>query len=195
MTAIAGIIHDSRVHIGGDSAGVGGLTLTIRKDTKVFTHPQREPGKPEVPDFWAFGYTTSFRMGQILQYAFTPPVLPADTDVHRFMCTTFVDAMRTTFKDSGWARTDSGVEETGQFLVGVGDRLFVIDSDYQVGEPADGYAAVGCGHDLANGALHATKDLGMGPRDRLERALSAAAHHSAGVAPPFAYVSTTKEPE
>lgn len=190
MTAIAGLIHDGRVHIAGDSAGVGGYALTIRKDVKVFTHPQRAPGKAEIPNYWAFGYTTSFRMGQVLQYAFVPPVLPADADLHKFMCTTFVDKLRTTFKEAGWAKTDSGVEETGQFLVGVRDRLFAIHSDYQVGEPADGYAAVGCGFDLALGALYATADLGMEPQARLDLALGAADRYSAGVAAPFVHVAT-----
>lgn len=191
MTAVAGLVSEGRVHIGGDSAAIGGDSITIRTDPKVFTHPQVQPGRPEQPDFWVFGYTTSYRMGQILQHAFTPPDLPDGEDLHRFMCTTFVDAMRETFKHAGWARDDSGVEETGTFLVGVKGRLFVIDEDYQVGEPADSYAAVGCGDDLALGSLHTTRHLNMTPRQRLRAALSAAAHHSTGVAPPFVYATTT----
>ena len=35
MTAIAAIAEDGKVYMGGDSAGVGGLSLTVRKDTKV----------------------------------------------------------------------------------------------------------------------------------------------------------------
>ncbi|MFE6305007.1 hypothetical protein [Nocardiopsis sp. NPDC057823] len=190
MTAIAAVVHDGRVHIGGDSAGVGGYDLTVRKDVKVFTHPQRAPGREEIAGFWAMGYTTSFRMGQVLQYAFVPPVLADGEDVHRFMCTTFVDELRTTFKDAGWARSDSGVEETGQFLVGVRDRLFIVDSDYQIGESADGYAAVGCGADLALGSLHTTRGMDLKPRRRLKLALAAAAHHSAGVIAPFIYART-----
>lgn len=188
MTAIVGLTHQGRVHIGGDAAAVGGYTLEIRKDPKVFTLPQRETGRPEQPHVWAFGYTTSFRMGQILQYGFTPPTLTDDLD--RVMRTTFVDALRTAFKQAGWARTDNGVEETGQFLVGVAGRLFTVDEDYQVGEPADGYAAVGCGRAIASGSLHTTQGLGWGPEERLTAALEAAAHHSAGVAGPFTLVTT-----
>ncbi|MFE7462275.1 hypothetical protein ACWFMI_25225 [Nocardiopsis terrae] len=190
MTAIVGLTHQGRVHLGGDAAAVAGYTLEIRRDPKVFTLPQRETGKPEQPDVWAFGYTTSFRMGQILQYGFTPPTLADDTDLDRFMRTTFVDALRTAFKTGGWARTDNGVEETGQFLVGVKGRLFTVDADYQVGEPADGYAAVGCGKALATGSLHTTSTMGWGPEDRVRTALDAAAYHSAGVAPPFTLVAT-----
>ncbi|WP_435111897.1 hypothetical protein [Nocardiopsis synnemataformans] len=189
MTAIAGLVHEGRVHLAGDAAGVGGYSLTIRKDVKVFTHPQREVGRPEIPDHWVIGYTTSFRMGQILQYHLSPPVVPEGVDLHRFMCTTFVDEMRKTFKEAGWAREESGIEETGTFLVGTCGRLFIVDSDYQVGEAADGYAAVGCGSDLALGALYATADSDLDPRGRLELALRAAVRHNAGVAPPFTFVS------
>lgn len=193
MTAVAGLVHEGRVHICGDSAASGGTSIMIRADRKVFTHPQRAPGQPEQPDHWAFGYTTSYRMGQILQHAFTPPVLPEDTDLHRFMCTTFVDALRAAFKTAGWARDRSGIEETGQFLIGVRGRLFIVDEDYQVGEPADGYAAVGCGTDLALGSLHTTRSLGWTPNARLRSALMAAAHHSTGVQAPFVYVTTGGE--
>ena len=35
MTAIAGLVAGRTVHIGGDSAGVSGLSLAVRSDTKV----------------------------------------------------------------------------------------------------------------------------------------------------------------
>lgn len=62
MTAIAGVAEDGKVWIGGDSAGVGGLNLETRTDPKVFVNG----------DF-LFGYTSSFRMGQILEHEFSPP--------------------------------------------------------------------------------------------------------------------------
>lgn len=36
MTCIVGLKHENSVWIGGDSAGVAGLSVTIRKDPKVF---------------------------------------------------------------------------------------------------------------------------------------------------------------
>ena len=35
MTCIVGLVHEGVVYIGGDSAGVGGLSLTVRADEKV----------------------------------------------------------------------------------------------------------------------------------------------------------------
>ncbi|WP_326677681.1 hypothetical protein [Streptomyces sp. NBC_01237] len=180
MTVIVGLVHKGRVHLGADSAGISGLQLTVRRDPKVFRNGP-----------YVLGFTTSFRMGQLLRFAFEPPHPTGDLD--RFMVTTWTDALRTCLKDGGWARRDSEQEQAGDFLVGVAGRLFTIHSDYQVGEPADDYAAVGCGDELALGALHATASLDLSPRHRLTAALAAADHHSAGVAGPYIYASTRKD--
>lgn len=178
MTAIAGLVHNGRVWLAGDSAGVAGYSITIRKDPKVFA----------LPNGYVAGYTSSFRMGQLIQHAFTPP--KPRGDVHRFMCTTFVDKLRDCLKAGGWATKYYEQEHAGTFLVGIQGHLFVIEGDYQVGEAADGYHAVGCGDDLARGSLHTTRHLHMPPRQRLVSALDAAAHHSAGVAPPYTHTTT-----
>lgn len=171
MTCIAGIEHDGQVTIGGDSAGVAGYAITQRSDTKVWTR-----------DGWVYGFTTSFRMGQILRYRFNPPPVQTwDLDAH--MATHFVDAVRAALRSNGWARADNGRDEGGQFLVGTLGRLYIVDSDFQIGRALDGYDAVGCGSDLALGALHATP--GQPPAARITAALDAAAHHNAGVSAPF----------
>ncbi|WP_019058154.1 hypothetical protein [Streptomyces prunicolor] len=106
------------------------------------------------------------------------------------MATRFINAVRACLKDGGWARKDSEQEQAGVFLVGVHGRLFEIHDDYQVGEPMEGYAAVGSGDDLALGALHATAELGLKPRERLTAALRAADHHSTYVSAPYPHVKT-----
>ena len=79
-----------------------------------------------------FGFTTSFRMGQLIRYALEPPEPEGELD--RFMSTAFVDAVRACLKDGGWARRDNEREEGGTFLVGVQGRLFAVHDDYQVDE-------------------------------------------------------------
>lgn len=175
MTCIVAIEHNGIVHIGGDSAGVSGLSLTVRADEKVFTK-----------DPFVMGFTTSFRMGQLLRYKLTVAGKPEDMDEVEYMSTWFVDAVRNCLKAGGYARTYDGHESGGTFLVGYRGRLYIIDSDYQVGIPADGYAAVGCGEDLALGALHATRQLK--PEKRIEVALEAAERFSGGVRRPFVTV-------
>lgn len=176
MTAIVGLAQDGRVHLGGDSAGVAGYSLTVRADSKVFATG------PYVMEF-----TSSFRMGQLLRWRLDPP--EPDGDLERFMSTTFVDAVRDPLRDGGWLRKERDQEEGGTFLVGVRGRLFCVESDFQVGEALDGYAAVGCGAELALGALYATASTRRTPRARLGLALEAAERYSAGVRGPFAYVT------
>lgn len=172
MTCIVGVQHRGSVYIGGDSAGVAGYSLTVRADSKVFRVGP-----------YVMGFTSSFRMGQLLRYALTPPEPEIGADLEAFMATTFVDAVRKCLKDGGWLSKSSDREEGGTFLVGINGELFSIHQDFQIGRPVDGYAAVGCGDDLALGSLHTSR--GRGPRWRVNAALEAAAHHSAGVSAPY----------
>lgn len=177
MTAIAGITDGVTVWLGGDAAGVRGYDLITRADPKVFTAGP-----------YVMGFTTSFRMGQLLHYKLKPPEPPEGGDLMRFMCTTFVDALRQVLKDGGWAEKDKERESGGEFLVGVAGRLFRVESDFQVSERADRYDACGCGEDHILGALFAAEDMDWSPRKRLNTALSAASRFSAGVTAPFTYV-------
>lgn len=172
MTAIVGLVHGRSVFVGGDSAGVAGLDLSVRADTKVF----RKNG-------YVFGFTTSFRMGQLIRYSLAPPKPKGELDA--FMSTRFVDAVRSCLKSGGWARREDEREEGGTFLVGVLGHLYTIHGDYQVATAADGFAAVGCGDQVALGALYATAGTGLKPKARVKLALRAAERFSAGVRGPF----------
>lgn len=173
MTCIVGIAHQGRVVIGGDSAGVGGWDLTVRADSKVF----------RVGPF-VMGFTTSFRMGQLLRFKLVVPEQPESMPVLQYMATLFVDAVRQCLKDGGYAKKENEVETGGSFLVGYRGEIFTIDNDYQVGQPLDGFDAVGCGAQIARGALWASREDGD-PAARATLALQAAERFSAGVRGPF----------
>jgi ATP-dependent protease HslVU (ClpYQ) peptidase subunit len=175
MTCIVGIAHKGRVYLGGDSAGVSGLDLTVRADEKVFRHGE-----------FAVGFTSSFRMGQILRYVFTPPEIRHDEDLMSYMVKRFIPEVRTVLKDEGYAHIENNREHGGFFLVGVRGRLFEIESDFQVGEATSGVAAVGCGYAYALGSMFAQSKAA--PETRLQNALEAAANFSAGVVAPFRFV-------
>ncbi len=74
------------------------------------------------------------------------------------MVVDFVDSLRATLKERGWARNTqvNNQEEGGHFLVGFAGRLLHVEADFQVGEARDGFDAVGCGSEAARGALFAT---------------------------------------
>jgi hypothetical protein len=180
MTCIVGIAEKGNVYIGGDSAGVGGLSITIRADEKVFYNGP-----------FIMGFTTSFRMGQLLRYKFNPPKQTAKQDDMEYMVNDFIDSVRSCFAEGGWGKA-AGKEnnEGGNFLVGYNGCLYEIFNDFQVSKPATQYSACGCGEDLALGSLWTTE--GEKPELRLKTALEAASAFSAGVAPPYAYVKQLK---
>jgi ATP-dependent protease HslVU (ClpYQ) peptidase subunit len=177
MTCIVGLIAEGKVFIGGDSAGVTSYRLQVRRDKKVFKNGP-----------YLIGYTSSFRMGQLLRYAFAPPIPGEYDDLHRFMCTTFVDAVRDCLDVGGYSRRQSNQESAGTFLVGYGKRLFRIDEDYQVAETLDGFDAIGAGSQVALGALYACQHLD--PKERVFQALLAAERFNAAVRAPFIIQST-----
>jgi ATP-dependent protease HslVU (ClpYQ) peptidase subunit len=174
MTCIVGLVHEGAIYIGGDSAGVstGDLSLSVRQDRKVFRNGD-----------CVMGFTTSFRMGQLLAYRLSVPKPREGDDVMAFMVGDFMNAVRQCLKDGGFAAAKDGVECGGTFLVGYRGRLFSIYGDYQVGENSHGYAACGCGELIAMGSLHAS--VGQPPEDRVRGALTAAETFSAGVRGPF----------
>jgi ATP-dependent protease HslVU (ClpYQ) peptidase subunit len=176
MTCIVGIETVDGVLIGGDSAGVSGWTVHTRADQKVFRNG------PAI-----FGFTSSFRMGQILRYHLTVPE-PVEKDLDRYMATSFITAVRSALKDEGFAEVKNNQEQGGTFLVGIRKTLYFVDGDYQIGRSTDHYAACGVGADIALGSLYSTKGIKI-PRERLRRALTAAEHFSIGVTRPFHYVA------
>jgi hypothetical protein len=163
--------------MGADSVGVAGYSATIRADKKLFRNGE-----------FLMGFTSSFRMGQLLRYRFKPPTIEVGQEIDAYMATAFIDGVRQCLKDGGFAQVVNGVERGGCFLVGFKGRLFQVDSDFQVGEPADGYDACGAGAEIVLGSLYSSRKETNCPK-RLTLALSAAAHHSAAVRGPFLVMS------
>jgi ATP-dependent protease HslVU (ClpYQ) peptidase subunit len=175
MTCIVALKHDGRVYMGADSAGVGGwYNKSNRMDPKVYRVGQM-----------LVGFTTSFRMGQLLGYSLSLPHHHPDVTVEKYMATSFIDAVRSCLKTGGFAEMEKNQEKGGDFLVAYRARIFHIYSDYQVGEREEPYDACGCGFDLALGSLYTSSVFRLEPRSRVETALMAAAAFSAGVCPPF----------
>jgi len=172
MTCIVGLVQDGKVYMGGDSAGVSGLDIIVRSDRKIFKNGP-----------FLMGFTSSFRMGQLLAYKLKVPERKEYQDIMEYMVTEFVDAVRTTFKDGGYTFIKDSRETGGAFLVGYEGRLFQIESDFQVCESSYQYDACGCGTPYALGSLR--NSYSLEPRERLQQALETAAHFSAGVCAPF----------
>jgi len=196
MTCIVGLVNNGHVHLAGDSAGVADHELRTRRDPKVF----------HLGPF-VIGFTSSFRMGQILRYNFAPefPSVEADPghiEPFAYMVQTFIPALRETLEQGGYRKRENEVESGGTFLVGFHGRLFKVHSDFQVEEALDPFNACGCGEPYAMGALAAVlagspTDAKTGKpltvEDILITALNIAQRYSAGVRGPFTHVTTMEE--
>lgn len=174
MTCIIGTIDNGEIYMGADSAGVGGYSIKRRKDSKIFINGE-----------FIMGFTTSFRMGQLLRFKFTPPKQKENQDIYEFMVSDFVEGVRQCLKDGGYSKITNNEESGGTFIVGYRGRLFTIDSDFQVGELFGNYASCGCGSDIALGSLFSTEGKEMKTPERIMLALQAAEEFSAGVRGPF----------
>lgn len=177
-TCIVGLVWKDKVIIGGDSAGVSGLDISVRLDEKVFKNG------PMI-----FGFTSSFRMGQLLRYSLKIPKQPKSMCDDQFMTTKFIDAVRKCLSSGGFGTSSKG----GIFLVGYKGNLYKVDSDFQVGQNVKSFSAVGCGGHYSTGALDilTNKSLVKQPtniedaKDIVYFALQAAARNSGGVCGPF----------
>ncbi len=184
MTCIVGIVHEGEIFMGGDSAGVGGLSIVSRIDEKVFRSGP-----------YLIGYTSSFRMGQLLRYHLKVAKRDPDVSAMEHMVTAFIPAVRHCFLEGGYTWKSEDMTYGGEFLVGYDGHLFHIESDFQVGEARNGYDACGCGSDIALGAIHAIRGSSYSagkihPAGQVEMALSAAQEFSAGVRGPWTVVSS-----
>ena len=163
MTAIAAIRYADGIVMGGDSASVDdSFHLEMQKDPKVFRVGEL-----------LIGYTSSFRMAQLIRYGLAdclavadlrPPADPGiptalhSGDVPRadgfeFMVRDFVPRVRWLLKQGGYAKVKDQVESGGEFLVAWRRELFTVKSNFQVGELLDDYSACGCAQDIVLGAL------------------------------------------
>ena len=188
MTCIVALTNGSEIVMAGDSAGCGKASfIELRDDPKVFERKG-----------YIIGYTTSFRMGQILRYHTSLPE-PVGDDLYAFMVNAFIPAARSAFVEHGFDKTYSRGEtgeggqwsEQGQciggrFVVGLRGQLFTIDHDYNVAKPHLPYVAIGRGAEVAYGALFSTGAMAM--EERAEAALHAATQHTGCVRPPFVVV-------
>jgi hypothetical protein len=182
MTCVVGVAHAGGVWVGADSAGIGGeYRLMIRLDGKVFHRPP-----------FVMGFTSSFRMGQLLRYSLKVPHQPDHFSDSEYLATTFVDAVRQCLKDGGFATKTSEAESGGIFIVGYRGRLYTVEADYQVAESVDSFVAIGSGDQVAHGSLCET--AGIDPVDRVRRALEAAERFSAVVRAPFRIVASIPAP-
>jgi hypothetical protein len=177
MTCIVAI-KDGKggVLMGADSVASSGWISRPRVDPKIYRVGQ-----------FLFGFTTSYRMGQLLGHSFEEPERLPHVPVDRFMATSFIDAVRTCLKNGGFARKEAETEKGGVFLVAYQGRIFRVDDDYQVAESLLDFDACGAGEEVALGSLYSTQGYAKEISVRISIALSAAEQFCSSVRSPFLF--------
>ncbi len=179
MTCIVAIEHEGKVWMGGDSAATRDDDIVCRSNEKVFINGE-----------FIIGYSGSFRIGQILQYAFKPPKqnLFKQSDME-YMVVDFVDALRKTLKEKGAIMEEKeGEAHDSEFIVGYQGKIYVIESNFNIGRPLHNYASCGSGMDYAMGCLYNMPEE-LHITSKIEKALSASAEFCSSVRKPFSILS------
>lgn len=181
MTCIAAAIDpDGTVVIGADSVSLQGDCVRIDRRSKVF---RAGP--------FLIGSAGSQRIGQILEYTFTPPALLDDLDA--YMVREFIPALRKHMeKEGGEIKQDSQrARFDGQCLIGIQGRLFEIDAYYSVVSPRASFYAIGCAAQEAMAAMFTAHSLveGISARRIVEAGLRAAAEYDINIRPPYSIMS------
>ncbi len=191
MTLIIAYVDEENktTYIGADSSGIKGDTKYIQKNPKVFYNHHNFK--------FLIGFTSSFRMGQILQYNLIPPDIPKlmleRDELERYMVTDFIEEVRSTFDDYGYLqRFEDGDDKGGVFFVAYENKLFLIDGDFHVSSFTINYAAIGCAEPEAMGSLSTIERLNpqMHPEDKIKLAFTVAHKHTTCVYNPYIVLKT-----
>jgi ATP-dependent protease HslVU (ClpYQ) peptidase subunit len=178
MTCIVAVKDSGKVYMGADSLGSNYHSKSVRIDEKIF-----KKGK------MLFGFTSSFRMGQILNYSFNPPKHDPKLNDMEYLVDQFVPELIKTYEKNKWLKTEASVVSGGVFLLAYNGEIYKIESDFQVNHTFDNYNACGSGADAALGSLFTTEKYRISPKDRINHAIEAASHHIASVGGPIHIMS------
>jgi ATP-dependent protease HslVU (ClpYQ) peptidase subunit len=178
LTIVIGYRFENRLFMGADSLGSDGHHHAVRTDPKIYRN-----GKLLI------GFTTSYRMGQLLCFSVKIPPLDRSGDDFAWMIRRFIPAVRKTFIANGFESKRVGGEAyAGSFLVAFRNRgearLYEVDSDYQVAEIDNGPYAIGCGSQVALGAMDGLRDSCVNIGERISKAIDICARHCQGIGGP-----------
>ena len=176
MTCIVAIEKNGKVFMGADRMGSNGHTGAPVSQPKIFKNGSV-----------IIGYTSSFRMGQLLEHALEIPLVHENID--KWVAIDFMQALRKAFTDNGWGKTKDGEIVGGTFLIAVAGRCYQIQDDYSFIRNISNEYAIGSGQDYALGSMRSTRSK-ADTQKRLLEALETAAEYVVSVSAPFDFLAT-----
>jgi len=136
----------------------------------------------------AIGYTSSFRMGQILEHYWTLPPRVEGQTAENFVNVTLVESIRAIFKTYGYGTKDGLEDLGGTFILLYEDRIYCMQFNYSLLDYDSEIIAIGSGTDAALGAIYLSLPIML---ENIEEALAkifwATSLVTPSVSPEFSY--------
>lgn len=140
MTVIVAIKTTDGVVMAGDLLASNGWTKGIVATDKVFSNGE-----------FLMGYTSSFRMGQLLQYNFCAPERPEGLSDDQYLHTRVIPTIQNLFRSNGYGGSEKDGDKGGTFLLAYRGEIYTMQNDFSLLKYDDPVVAVGCGDVAAVG--------------------------------------------
>lgn len=169
-----------------DSCASDAINHSVVKNLKVFN----PVGRRDV----LIGCAGTFRLPNLLKYI--PGIFPAEDE----LATEDIDMSYLVNEFSPVIRAltdDFEDDDLWEMLIAVNGKIYRMQMDMSIIEPADDCEAIGCGGSVALGAFKVLNELepNMPIEDRMKHALRVACDTVQGCAPPFQFVKTEVVPD
>ncbi|HAO2060968.1 TPA: hypothetical protein IHJ80_003892 [Escherichia coli] len=158
MTCIIAHTDGVSSFIAGDKLGSNGFTKTVQTEPKVFEKEfikLHDDGLTRTKEVIALGYTTSFRMGQLLNYNLNLPEQAAGQTFSQYLVLKVIPIIRQMFKEEWGSRDPSQEVGGGQFIILHNHTIYEVQEDFSVLQPKTRITAVGSGTYHAIAAMQA----------------------------------------
>ncbi|EOR9074223.1 hypothetical protein FOI42_RS03815 [Escherichia coli] len=175
MTCIIAYTDGNTSFIAGDKLGSNGFTKAIQTEPKVFEKEFikiDESGLNRTKEVMAMGYTSSFRMGQLLTYKLDLPEQQSNQTFSQYLVLEVIPRIRTLFKEEWGARDTTQDVGGGQFIILHNHTIYEVQEDFSVLQPKTQITSVGSGTYHAIAAMQAyievQKETGVKMVDRTD---------------------------
>lgn len=162
MTCIIAHTNGTTSFIAGDKLGSNGFTKAIQTEPKVFEKEfikLHEDGLTRTKEVMALGYTTSFRMGQLLTYNLVLPEQAPNETFPQYLVLKVIPLIRKMFKDEWGSRDASQDVGGGQFIILHNHTIYEVQEDFAVLQPKTSITAVGSGTYHAIASMEAYSEV------------------------------------
>jgi len=152
MTCIVGVEFGDKAVIAGDFLGSNGHTKNINMQSKVFEHSGM-----------IFGYTSSFRFGQVLECMLDDNTLYPPTnsnDTYSWLIRNFIPKLKKTLEENDC--------NAGVALICINNQIWQLHSDFSVLRNENGVSSVGSGEYHASAAIAAIFNFDKSKKEKFD---------------------------